>query len=145
MFAKTIKYTDYLGNAREETFLFNLSKAEVMEMELGTSGGISEMMRRLLETQDGPEISKIFKTLILKSYGERSPDGKHFFKSAEISENFRNTEAYSELFMELLQDKQALEDFMIGVMPVNSAEAKAALGKVANANSMVDVANSLRD
>lgn len=145
MYAKTIKYTDYSGNVREETFLFNLSKAEVMEMELGVSGGISEMMRRLLETQNGPEISKIFKTLILQSYGERSPDGKHFYKSPELSENFRNTEAYSELFMELLQDKQALQEFMIGVMPVSADQAKALLENMSSATTMSDVANSLRE
>lgn len=124
MFAKTIKYKDYNDNEREETFLFNLSEAEVMEMELGVSGGMSEMLKRIVETQSGPEIADIFKRIILKSYGEKSLDGKHFRKSDEISEEFRNTDAYNKLFMELLTDNNALEEFMIGIMPVNPKEAR---------------------
>lgn len=119
MFVKKIKYKDYNGNEREEEFLFNLTEAEVMEMELGVSGGMSEMLKRIVETQNGPEIASIFKRIILASYGEKSLDGKHFRKSAEISEDFRNTDAYNKLFMELLMDEKALEEFMVGVMPVN--------------------------
>ena len=76
MLKKIISYTDYNGNERTEDFYFNLSKAEIMEMEMSTSGGLSEVIQNVVKTQDVPSIIKIFKDLILKAYGEKSPDGK---------------------------------------------------------------------
>lgn len=119
MLAKRIKYTDYNGNEREETFYFNLSKAEVMEMELSTSGGLEQMYTRLSESQNGELIMKEFKKLILKSYGEKAPDGRRFIKNKELSEAFEQTEAYSELFMELCTDAKAAAEFVAGIAPVN--------------------------
>ena len=105
MLTKTIKYTDYNGEEREEKFLFNLSKAELMEMELGTTGGMVETLKKIIETKDTPSLVKIFKDLILKSYGEKSADGKRFIKidneGNSLSIGFSQTEAYSNLFMEL--------------------------------------------
>lgn len=140
MLAKTIKYKDFNGDEREETFLFNLSEAEVMEMELGVSGGMSEMLKRIVETRNGPEIADIFRRIILKSYGEKSLDGKYFKKSEEISEAFRSTNAYNKLFMELLMDEKALEEFMIGIMPVNPKEAREQLAARAT-SSVADAAS----
>ena len=118
MLKKTITYTDYNGNERKEDFYFNLSKAEVMEMEMSTSGGLAQMINKIIETQDSPAIIKIFKDLILKAYGEKSPDGKRFIKSAELSEAFAQTEAYSNLFMELATDADAAAKFVNGITPV---------------------------
>ena len=101
MIKKTITYTDYNGTERTEDFYFNLSKAELMEMELSISGGLVELINRVVAAQDQPSIIKIFKDLILKAYGEKSPDGKRFVKSDAISTEFSQTEAYSQLFIEL--------------------------------------------
>lgn len=120
MLKKSIKYTDYNGNERTEDFYFNLSKAELAEMELSTQGGLAEMINRIVAAQDAPSIIKIFKDLILKSYGEKSIDGKRFIKSAELSDSFAQTEAYSELFMELATDSKKAADFINGVMPKQS-------------------------
>ena len=95
MLAKEIEYKDFNGNMRKETFLFNLSQAEVMEMELSTTGGLAESIQRVVEVQDGPEIIRIFKSLILKAYGEKSADGRRFVKSEELSKEFSETNAYS--------------------------------------------------
>lgn len=119
MLKKTIAYEDYNGVSRKEDFYFNLSKAEVMEMELGTTGGMAEMIRRVVAAQDTPTLISIFKDLIFKSYGEKSADGKHFIKSKELSEAFSQTEAYSILFMELATDANAAADFVNGVMPAD--------------------------
>ena len=97
MLHKKINYTDYDGNKVEETFLFNLTKAELMRMELSTSGGVQNMVQTLIAKRDGAKIMEVFENLILKSYGEKSPDGKRFIKSPELSEAFKQTEAYSEL------------------------------------------------
>lgn len=121
MLTKTIKYTDYNGVEREEKFLFNLSKAELMEMEMGVSGGMTETMKKIVEIQDTPSLVKIFKDLILKSYGEKSPDGKKFLKIDEngkpLSTQFSQTEAYSELFMELATNTKSAIEFIKGIIP----------------------------
>nr|DAW67400.1 MAG TPA: hypothetical protein [Caudoviricetes sp.] len=121
MLSKSIKYTDYNGVEREEKFLFNLSKAELMEMEMGTAGGLAESIRHIIETQDGGLIMKTFKDLILKAYGEKSADGKRFIKvndaGVPLSVAFSQTEAYSELFMELATDSMAAAKFVEGIVP----------------------------
>lgn len=117
MLKKTITYTDYNGVDRTEDFYFNLSKAEVMEMELSTAGGLAETLERIIATQDGPEIMRNFKQIMLKAYGEKSPDGKRFIKSEELSNNFSQTEAYSTLFVELATDDKAAAEFVKGILP----------------------------
>lgn len=123
MLKKRIKYTDYNGTAREEDFYFNLSKAEIMEMEMTTNGGLTETINRIIDTQDAPSIIKIFKEIILKAYGEKSPDGKRMIKSKELAESFAQTEAYSELFMELASDSDAASKFINGIIPADMAQA----------------------
>lgn len=122
MLKKTITYTDYNGLQRTEDFYFNLSKAEIMEMEMTTSGGLAEMIQKIVAAQDAPAIIKVFKDLILKAYGEKSPDGKRFIKSSELSDAFAQTEAYSQLFMELATDAQAGAAFVNGIVPGDVAE-----------------------
>lgn len=117
MLKKTIKFTDYNGLERSETYYFNLSKAEILEMEMSTTGGFADMVQKIVEIQDMPGLIKIFKELILKAYGEKSPDGKRFIKSKELSEAFSQTEAYSNLFMELATDSNAASDFIKGIIP----------------------------
>ena len=125
MLKKTISYTDYDGNKRTEDFYFNLTKAECMEMELGTTGGMQKMIEKIIAEQDNKKIVEVFKDIILKAYGEKSADGKHFYKSADISAAFASTEAYSELFMELATDSDAASKFITGVIPEMPAEAQA--------------------
>lgn len=127
MLKKTITYKDYNGNDRTEDFFFNLSKAECMEMELSTNGGMQQMIERIVAEKDNAKIVKVFKELILKAFGKKSPDGKHFFKSEEISNEFAATEAYSELFMELATDADAAAKFIAAVMPVSQEDAQAAI------------------
>ena len=120
MLKKTITYTDYKGNERTEDFYFNLTKAEVMEMELSTTGGLAEMIQNIVSAQDAPAIIKVFKELILKAYGERSLDGKQFMKkNGELAAAFAETEAYSVLFMELSTDDKAAAAFVNGIVPAD--------------------------
>ena len=126
MLKKTITYVDYNDSERTEDFYFNLSKAEIMEMEMSTSGGLAEMINRIVAAQDVPAIIKIFKDLILKAYGEKSPDGKKFVKSDAISTGFAQTEAYSQLFMELATDADAAAKFVNGIIPADMANQVAA-------------------
>ncbi len=124
MLKKTITYTDYNGVERKEDFYFNLTKAEIMEMEMSISGGLTEMINRIVAAQDAPAIVKIFKELVLKAYGIKSPDGKRFIKSEELATEFAQTEAYSQLFMELATDADAASAFVNGIVPnVEGADA----------------------
>lgn len=146
MLTKNITYTDYKGNERTEEFLFNLNKAELAEMELSTAGGLHAMLIKIKETEDMPQIVQIFKQMILKSYGEISADGKRFIKSPEMAEAFSQTEAYSELFMELASNPDSAAAFVNGVIPadmsaaVAEAEKKGAIAQFSNASEAKAIA-----
>ena len=117
MLKKTIKYTDYDGRERSENFYFYLNKAELMDMELGVDGGMQQMIQLIIDKQDIPKIVNAFKTIILKAYGEKSPDGRRFIKSEELSKAFSQTEAYSNLYMELITDAKAAAAFINSIVP----------------------------
>lgn len=123
MLKKTITYTDFNGIERTEDHYFNLTKAEVVEMEMGVNGGYSEMIQRIVNAQDAPTIMKTFKEFIRKSYGVKSDDGRRFIKSEEISDSFMQTEAYSTLFMELCTNAEVAAAFVSGILPKNDMPA----------------------
>lgn len=119
MLKKTIKYVDFDGNDREEVFYFNLTQAEVAEMELSTEGGLAAKINKIIEAKDNPTIIALFKEMISKAYGEKSADGKYFVKNDEIRNAFMATEAYSVLFMELATNADAAAAFVNGIIPSN--------------------------
>lgn len=129
MITKTIKYTDYNGVEREEKYLFNLTKAELMEMELGTTGGLAETIQNIIEAQDVPKIQELFKKLLLKSYGIKSDDGKKFLKmdkdGTPLSNEFSQSAAFSELYMELATDAEKATEFVKGIVPADIEAANA--------------------
>lgn len=125
MLKKIITYTDYNGVERTEPFYFNLSKAELMEMELGVTGGMTEMLDKIIAAKDAPSLMKTFKEMIMKAYGVKSDDGKRLIKSEELSIAFTQTEAYSVLFMELITNDKAAADFVNGIIP-NEIQAEVA-------------------
>lgn len=117
MLKKSITYDDYSGGTFTEDFYFNLSKAELVELELSYEGGLSESLKRIVASEDGAQIIKEFKNIILKSYGKRSEDGKRFIKNQQMRDEFESTEAYSVLFVELVTDADAASEFVRGIMP----------------------------
>ena len=119
MIKKTIEYVDYNGENRKEEFYFNLSKAEVMEMEMSKNGGLSEYIQRIVKSSDNAAIIALFKEIICKAYGEKSLDGKRFIKNKELTDAFVQTEAYSELFMELATNADEAAAFVNGIIPKN--------------------------
>ena len=134
MLKKTITYTDFNGTERTEDYYFNLSKAELLEMEVGTTGGYAEKVQAIIDAKDSPDIMKIFKELLLKAYGEKSADGKRFIKIDDngrpLAIAFEQTPAYSEIFM----DADAGAAFINGILPADLIKEanKAALPKAAN-------------
>lgn len=123
MIKETITYVDYNGTERTSDYYFNLNEAEIMEMEMGTDGGLAEMIQNIVKAQDAPAIIKIFKDLVLKAYGEKSADGKRFQKSAEISAAFEQSPAYPIIFMKLARDADAAAKFVNGIMPATNTVA----------------------
>lgn len=122
MLKKNIKYVDYDGNERAEDFYFNLNKAEVIELQLGTVGGLTKTLEKIVQEKDASRIIEYFKILILKAYGEKSADGRRFIKSQELRDAFEQTEAYSELFIELASDAKMAAEFINGVLPKEAAD-----------------------
>lgn len=117
MISKSITYIDYNGNERTETHWFNMNDAEIMDMELSITGGMSKMIEQIIEAQDTPALMKVFKDLILKSYGVKSPDGKRFIKSDEITLEFTQTEAYVKLYTTLANNTKEAIEFVNGIIP----------------------------
>lgn len=122
MLVKRISYTDYNGNTREEDFYFNLNKGEIFNLQFGTEGGLDKAIEKIIQTEDTPKIVKIFQDIILNAYGVKSDDGRRFIKSEELSTEFKQTEAYSELLMELVSDEKKAADFINALMPKDLAE-----------------------
>lgn len=123
MLKKTITYTDYNGTTRKEDFYFNLTQAEVTELEVSVEGGLVEQINRIIAAQNGKVIIETFKDIILRAYGEKSPDGRRFIKNQEVRDAFAQTEAYSNLFMELATDAKAASEFVIGIVPPKTEKA----------------------
>lgn len=117
MIKKTIQYVDFNGEEQVEDFYFNLSKAEIAEMELSKTGGLSTYIKRITAAKNSKELVEIFKDLLIRSVGRRSDDGKRFIKNDEIREEFTSSEAYSTIFMELAFQEEAAIEFMHGVVP----------------------------
>lgn len=128
MFKKTMTYTDWNGVERTEDIYFNLSKAELLEMQLTTEGGIDNMIQRMVQAKDTVSLVKLYKELILKAYGRKSADGRRFEKSEEISREFTETSMFSDFYMELATNDKAASDFLTGIMPKDlEAEVKKAM------------------
>lgn len=120
MLKKTFKFVDYNGNHRTEDHYFNLTQAEVTELELSVDGGLTAMINRVVQAQNGRQIIDTMKDIILKSYGVKSPDGRRFIKNQEVRDAFIQTEAYSQLFMELATNAKAASDFVAGIIPAQA-------------------------
>lgn len=121
MLKKTVTYTDFNGIDRTEDFYFNLTKAELAEMELSVEGGYAEYVRKIANANDTPTLATIFKELVMKAYGERSADGRSFMKMDEegrpLHRKFVQTAAYSEIYMDLATNTEHAVEFMNGVIP----------------------------
>ena len=117
MLKKTITFTDYNGKEQTENYFFNLNEAELTELELSEDGGLVKTIETVIAAEDGKEIIRIFKSLILSSVGVKSNDGRRFIKTEKIKEEFEQTPAYSKLFMELATEADKATAFVKGILP----------------------------
>lgn len=149
MYKKKIKFTDYLGNEREQEYMFSINKAEALTLRLSENGSIENRLRRLINTSQVTEIVEIIRSFILSSYGEISDDGLRFIKKSpvdghKLSEDFEQTEAFSELFTDLITDPDKALEFIKRVLPTEMqqkiAEAEAS-GKLKSIKNIDDIDN----
>lgn len=129
MRVEKVKFTDYNGVEREETFYFNINKAELAQLEMSVNGGFTEMLSRLSEKQDIPEIQKIFTRMLTLGFGEKSADGRRFIKSEEMTNEFTQTEAFVEIYMKLCTNVPYALDFISDMLPDIKPEDKARVNK----------------
>lgn len=128
MYKKTITCENFNGVETTEDYYFNLTESEIIEMQLGTAGGLDQQISNIVAGLDMPAMVKFFKDFVLKAYGVKSPDGKRFIKNDEVREAFAQTNAYNKLFMELAFDDKAAAEFINGVIPKDVADKMNELG-----------------
>lgn len=139
---ETITYTDYNNVTRTEDFFFNLNEAELTALQYGVDGGMKEMLERIVKSNDNKQIMACFHDLIAKSYGEKSPDGRRFVKSAELSEAFMQTEAYNELMLRFMTDANYSAEFINDVLADVTKRTEERNAKKAEGNAIVLPAQS---
>ena len=122
MLSKEIAYTDYNGVEKTETFYFNLTRAEIIELEVTHPGGLAEDMERAMKAKDPIKLFVLFKELIGASYGVKSDDGRRFMKGEEISRSFFESPAYDQLYMQMTTDEKFAADFVKGILPLESLD-----------------------
>ena len=117
MIKKTITYTDYNGTVRTEPYYFGLTKAELLDMEIYTDGGLENMLQTITDAKDVKKIIDTFKSIVQKSYGVKSPDGKQIVKNKETLDAIMSSPAYSDLIVSLLSDVNEASEFINGILP----------------------------
>lgn len=122
MLKKTITYIDYDGNTRTEDCRFNLEEVELTRLEYSIKGGLVDYVNKIVADKDADKMLDLLDKIIVMSYGEKSEDGRRFIKTPEMGEEFRQTPAYSALFMELIRDENAATAFIRGILPANISE-----------------------
>lgn len=123
MLKRNVRYIDYNGNDVVDTFYFNLTKSELLELEISEKGGLGELLKNIIASQDPQALVSMFKKIILLAYGEKSEDGKRFIKNETMREEFAQTAAYDALFLELASDDRSASEFIRGIIPTEMSNA----------------------
>lgn len=139
MLRKEVKYKDFDGNDRKDVLWFHLNEVEITEMDIETSGGLVKYMESIIDTNDVNQLIAIFKDLLIRSYGERSMDGKHFYKDDKIRNEFVSSAAYPVLYMEMVSDADKAVEFINGIVPSNIREQMAKIENTPEGAAMLSV------
>lgn len=139
MLRKEVEYKDFDGNDRKDVLWFHLNEVEITEMDLETSGGLVKYMESIIDTNDVNQLITIFKDLLIRSYGERSMDGKHFYKDDKIRNEFVSSAAYPVLYMEMVSDADKAVEFINGIVPSNIREQMAKIENTPEGVAMLSV------
>lgn len=117
MFKKTVTYRDFNDVERTEEYFFHLSTTEVLKLEKNKDGSLSEQLEKIQRDEDEAAMLDMITKLVLLAYGEKSEDGRRFVKSDKLVEEFTETEAYSQIFLDIMTNENELIDFITGILP----------------------------
>lgn len=129
MLKRDITYENFNGEKITETFYFNLTKTELVQLEVGYQGGLQAAIQKIIAASDNKSLIEEFQKIILSAYGVKSEDGKRFIKNDELREEFSQTAAYDVLFMELALDEDAAAQFITGIVPSDFSKEIAAMSR----------------
>lgn len=119
MLKKEVNYTDFDGNEVKDVLWFHLNEIEIKEMDKDISGGLIKYMEKIIDTDNADALIDIFKDLMIRSYGIKTPDGKHFYKNDEIKNDFIHSAVFPKLYMEFITNTNAAVDFINGIVPAD--------------------------
>ena len=122
MIKKTVVYENLDGKTESEVVYLNINMIELTELEFVAEKSISDILKEIGETPSMADALKTFKMFIRFAYGVKSPDSKKLLKSDSIWESFENSEPYSALLWEMLNDAPKAVDVIMGILPQKKIE-----------------------
>ena len=138
MYKKTITYTDFNGTERTEDFYFHMTQAEILKMEYSQEGGMTNVIQKIIETEETTKLLPLFETVVRMSYGKRSVDGRHFEKKQEYTDQFLASEAYSNMFIEFMMNADEAAKFINNVCKkIDVDENRKSLSSMVSENSNI--------
>lgn len=102
MIYRDITYTDYNGETVTDRFYFNLSRAELLRLDIKSKDGLYKYMQRIVNSGDNAAIWSMFEEFVTLAVGKKSVDGRRFDKSDEAKKDFLESDAYSEFLYMLM-------------------------------------------
>lgn len=120
MLKKTITFENLDGEQVTKDFYFNLNKAELLTLQLSEKGGLEKKLQKIQSEENYFGLLDLIKDLVLRSYGEKDDDGIKFVKARNgirLATEFEQSEAFSELIIELTSSSDALQSFINGIVP----------------------------
>lgn len=130
MITREVTYTDYNGDEQTEKYYFDLTVPEMLELSFSSAGDIQSTLERLSNSRKVGEIFNIIQTLIFKSVGVKSDDGKRFVKNEEVLNDFKQSRGYESFLMKMMQDTDYASKFIEQLIPQDRIQQIAGVEKV---------------
>lgn len=111
MFKHSVQYNDFNGNERKEDLYFHLSLPEVTRLQAEIGTDIESHVKNLVDNQDMSQLIAFLEKMLLNSYGQKTSDGKSFHKSKELRDAFEYSQAYAEVFEQVMTNPDLARKF----------------------------------
>ena len=117
MLKKTVTYENFNGEQVTKDLYFNLTKKELIDLQVSKDGGLDAYIKKITEEEDKKAMIQLLDSIILAAYGQKSEDGERFIKNKELIDAFVSSMAYDTLIDELFTVEGASLQFMMGLLP----------------------------
>jgi hypothetical protein len=111
MFKHNIDYVDFNGTERNEDFYFHLSSVEVTRLEAEIGRDLNTHIKELTANQDMKTLLDFLERILLGAYGRKTSDGKSFIKNKDLRTEFEYSNAYAEIFEQMLTNPDLAKKF----------------------------------